>query len=134
MHVDGSCHCGALRYEAEVDPKRVVVCHCTDCQTISGSPFRTSVLVASGDFKMLAGTPTFYAKTAESGNPRLLAFCPTCGTQLYGTSPGDAPTHYSVRVGTMAQRAELGPVAQVWCRSALGWLDELAGVPRVEAQ
>ena len=43
MKVDGGCHCGHIRYEAEVDPQKVVICHCTDCQTLSGSAFRTVV-------------------------------------------------------------------------------------------
>jgi len=37
MKVDGGCHCGNIRYEAEVDPANVVICHSTDCQRLSGS-------------------------------------------------------------------------------------------------
>jgi len=36
MKVQGSCHCGRITYEAEVDPGRVSLCHCTDCQTVTG--------------------------------------------------------------------------------------------------
>lgn len=36
MKIDGGCHCGAITYEAEIDPNSVAVCHCTDCQTLSG--------------------------------------------------------------------------------------------------
>jgi hypothetical protein len=41
MKIDGSCHCDRISFEAEVDPATVVICHCTDCQTLSGSAFRT---------------------------------------------------------------------------------------------
>jgi hypothetical protein len=34
MKIDGSCHCGYVRYQAEVDPAQVEICHCTDCQTL----------------------------------------------------------------------------------------------------
>lgn len=37
MIVHGSCHCGRIRYEAEVVPHTVVICHYTDCQTLCGS-------------------------------------------------------------------------------------------------
>ena len=37
MKIEGGCHCGYIAYEAEVDPERVLICHCTDCQTLSGS-------------------------------------------------------------------------------------------------
>ena len=36
MKIDGACHCGHITYQAEVDPEKVVVCHCTDCQKASG--------------------------------------------------------------------------------------------------
>jgi hypothetical protein len=44
MHIDGACHCGKITYEAEVDPEAVGICHCTDCQTLSGTAFRTVVM------------------------------------------------------------------------------------------
>jgi len=68
MKVDGGCHCGKIRYEAEVDPGNVLICHCTDCQTMSRSAFRTVVPSNAGAF--LSGTPRVYAKTAESGRRR----------------------------------------------------------------
>ena len=37
MKIDGRCHCGCITYEAEIDPDKVMICHCTDCQTLSGS-------------------------------------------------------------------------------------------------
>ena len=43
MKIDGACHCGRISYEAEIDPADVTICHCTDCQTLSGSAFRTVV-------------------------------------------------------------------------------------------
>jgi hypothetical protein len=133
MQVDGSCFCGDIRFEAEVAKERVGICHCTDCQTFSGSAFRTSVFVPGGDLRLLAGTPSLYEKTSERGSPRQLAFCGRCGTHLWGAAGGDAPPFYSVRVGVLAQRAELPPVVQVWCRSALPWLPALPG-RRVETQ
>ena len=36
MHIEGGCHCGYITYEAEVDPDAVRICHCTDCQTLTG--------------------------------------------------------------------------------------------------
>lgn len=134
MHVDGSCYCGAIRFSAEIDPKRVGVCHCTDCQTFSSSAFRTSVLVSDADFEPPDATPAVYEKTAESGTRRKLWFCATCGTHVYGTGERHGRTFYSVRVGTLAQRNDLPPLAQVWCRSALPWLASLPDLPRIETQ
>jgi hypothetical protein len=124
MKIDGGCHCGAIRFEAEIDPAKVAICHCTDCQTLSGTAFRT-VVPASGDqFKLLSGKPKIYVKTAESGNKRQQAFCGECGTPIYSAAIDNTPA-YSLRVGAIRQRGELKPRVQYWCRSALGWLPEL---------
>jgi len=133
MRVDGGCHCGYIAYEAEIDPARVTICHCTDCQAGSGSAFRINVRSAEGSFKLLAGQLRFYVKTAESGNKRAQAFCPECGTPICSTTVTDQKVHV-IRVGTIRQRAELPPRAMGWCRSMLGWATNLESLPRHEKQ
>jgi hypothetical protein len=128
MKVDGACHCSFITYEAELDPARILVCHCTDCQRLSGSAFRTVALTVPGGFRLLTGTPTTYVKTAESGRRRLQTFCPTCGSPLTATGEGEEPKVHSLRLGTCRQRAELVPVGQIWIHSALPWLDDLATI------
>ena len=133
MQVTGRCHCGQIEFAAEIDPGRVRVCHCTDCQMQSGSAFRTNVPVVPQTFVLKSGKPTIYVKTADSGNQREHAFCPECGTPIYSATPGDPPA-YSLRVGTLDRRAELLPARQIWCRSALPWSMDLHGVERLERQ
>ena len=41
MKIEGACHCGYITYKAEMDPKHAGICHCADCQMLSGSAFRT---------------------------------------------------------------------------------------------
>ena len=54
MKVDGGCHCGYLRYEAEVDPAGVVICHCADCQALTGSAFSVVVPAEAASFRLIA--------------------------------------------------------------------------------
>ena len=133
MKLDGACHCGCVRYEAEVNLDQVAICHCTDCQIISGSAFRTVVFAAAADFKLLSGVLKVYVKTAESGNPRAQAFCPECGTAIH-SSDVDKPGFYSLRTGTARQRAELIPRCQIGCRSALPWVAGVSGIPSFQQQ
>jgi hypothetical protein len=133
MKVEGSCHCGKIAYEAMVDPDRVSLCHCTDCQMLTGSAFRVSVPAPKEVFSLLTGQPKIYVKTAESGTRRAHAFCADCGTPVYSSAISDPPT-YSLRVGCLAQRALLPPKKQIWCRSALGWSTDLRQVPPVDKQ
>ena len=105
MKVTGGCHCGQITYEAEVDPATVRVCHCTDCQKLTGTAFRTNISSLPGTFRLKTGTPKIYVKTAESGNKRAHGFCPECGTPIYATSPDPNPSTYGLRVGGIDQRA-----------------------------
>ena len=132
MKVHGRCHCGSIAYEADVDPARVSACHCTDCQTLSGSAFRVSVPAPRESFR-LTGEPRRYIKVAESGNRRIHAFCGECGGPVYSCAIDDPPT-YTLRVGCLDQRAELPPRRQIWCQSAVAWSMDLRDVPKVERQ
>jgi hypothetical protein len=135
MKIDGACACGAIRIEAEADPEKTQICHCTDCQAGTASAFRVSIPVPGATFKM-TGTPTVYVKTtAESGNPRVQTFCPTCGSPIYSTTQGDdVQPSYTVRVGLLRQRDQLIPRRQNWFRSAQSWVTTIGGMPRNEKQ
>jgi len=135
MEIDGQCHCGNIRYRATLDPDRVVVCHCSDCQSLSGSAFRTVAFTEPDAFEVLKGTIKVYVKTtAASGNPRAQGFCGDCGSAIYATAVDKGPKVYGLRVGTISQREEIVPKKQVWHRSALPWLDQLNALPVAERQ
>jgi hypothetical protein len=127
MHIDGACHCGAISFTAEVDPTLVMVCHCTDCQIMSGTAFRT-VIAVPVDKLSFQGEPRRYVKVAESGNRRIQAFCPECGTSLYSSNVENV-RWLNMRTGCMKQRAQLRPSAQIWQHSAMPWLAELSSIP-----
>ena len=117
MNINGICHCGEIEYEAEINPEHVIICHCTDCQNISGAPLRANVPVLVEKFQ-LQGNPQLYEKTAESGNKLDLAFCGNCGTALYSVRK-ENPEFYMLRLGAILQRDQLSPKHQGFCSSAL---------------
>ena len=128
--IDGGCHCGKIGYEADINPDNVIICHCTDCQANSGAPYRANVPVLAENFQ-LRGQPSTYVKTtAESGKPRLLAFCGNCGSALYSTGVEDQRI-FNLRLGSVRQRAELTPKRQGFCRSAMPWAWDIRDIPRV---
>jgi hypothetical protein len=63
------------------------------------------------------------------------AFCPTCGTPLYSTSPGEGvQASYMVRVGILRQRDQLAPKRQNWFRSAQPWVTAMDAIPKNQKQ
>ena len=133
MQVHGSCHCGRVTYEALVDPERTGICHCTDCQNLTGSAYRVSVPATEGSLHLTAGEPAVYVKVGDSGSRRAQAFCANCGSPLY-TYDADDPRVYGLRVGCIAERARLVPTKQKWFRSALKWTQSLAALEKREAE
>ncbi len=133
LHVDGSCHCEKIKFEADIDAGKATICHCTDCQQLTGAPFRVVVPVAKEHFKLLQGEPKTYLKIAESGNRRLQAFCPDCGTSIYATSEFNQEV-FGLRVGTLQQRALISPQKHIWHRSSMPWLQSMDTLATFEKQ
>ena len=138
MTIHGSCHCGDIVFEAEVDPSRAVICHCTDCQMMSGGPYRSIVSAKELTFRLLQGEPKPYFKVGDSGNRRELCFCANCGSHIYATSVvEDVPKGQrmlSIRTGLLREVAQLVPQVQVWCQSKVPWAQDIAGLPEIQGQ
>ena len=129
MHVDGGCHCGRVTYEAEIDPAEISLCHCTDCQALTGTAYRVSAIISKADFRLTGEEPTLYVKTADNGRKRFQYFCPTGGSPIYTCGEGEDAEIYAVRVGTIRQRRHLEPTSQIWCSSALPWINRVGSLP-----
>ena len=132
MLIDGQCHCGHVKYKAEIDPGRVTVCHCTDCQQLTGSAYRVTAVTATDKISLTANAPKLYTRYGDNGRPRLQYFCPECGSPLFTTGVDEDAAVTGIRVGTINQRRELAPSRQIWCRSALAWINDLDSVPGVQ--
>ena len=103
-HCTGSCHCGAVRYEAEIDlAKGTIRCNCSICKKA-----RAWFTFAAGtDFRLVTGEDSLssYEWTpAGRESPGLTyRFCKNCGIRIYAT--GDAEfmggRFYAVAVSTL---------------------------------
>jgi len=82
----GSCHCGAVRYEATLDlQKPVISCNCSMCGRVGS----LLTFIGEGDFKLLAGDDSL---TDYQFNKHVIhhLFCKVCGIKSFarGTGPG----------------------------------------------
>lgn len=134
MLIDGQCHCGHVTYEAEIDPDAVSICHCTDCQMLTGSAFRVTAVAAKEAVRLTAHPPKLYTKTGDNGRRRLQYFCPECGSPLFTTGEGADSDVWGIRLGSIRQRDSLAPSRQMWCRSAMPWIAEIGNLPATDKE
>lgn len=127
MHIDGQCFCGKVAYEAELVSPDISLCHCSDCQALSGSPYRATATARQADFRVTRGEAAKYVKTGSSGLKSAQYFCATCGSNLYRIGENDDKV--GIRIGTIRQRHDLKPADQSWLKSALPWSEDLSAVP-----
>jgi len=134
MKVHGQCHCGAVVFEAEVQADTIAICHCSDCQVLSGSVYRANVSARAEHFHIVKGTPRRYVKIGDSGAQRVHAFCEVCGSPIYSSALHD-PQSYSLRIGSLRERCDLGtPARQIWTKRRLAWVDPMTDVPGEDYQ
>lgn len=131
MRITGGCLCGHITYRAQINEHCVIICHCHSCQQNAGTAFGVVAPVIDDDFTLLTGELASFESVADSGRLRARTFCAKCGTRIYAKTVNNGPGIWAIRAGTIDQRAELSPVAQMWCQSALPWalIDDLPQIP-----
>ena len=124
--------CGEVRYRVTEEPLTLYACHCTDCQTRSGSAFGLSMWVDRTAIEITAGQAELHARTI-GGKVRKRRICAQCGTNLF-SEPREGSTSAIVRPGTLDDTSWLHPVAHMWTRSAQPWVVFPAGAKKYEQQ
>lgn len=116
----GGCMCGAVRYEVTSEPVAFMLCHCRECQYVSGGEPAAVVVVPKPAFTLKQGTVKGYAVKGESGNTVTRQFCPECGTPMF-SELGANPDLWAIKAGTMDDASGLKPTAFLWTKSAHHW-------------
>lgn len=119
----GKCMCGSISWTYTGETTRNLVCHCSDCQRATSSPFTAFLGLKSERLEWVGDIVDFMSSPGT-----FRGFCPTCGTRLYFRSskwPGEIHVH----AATMDIPGDYHPSAQVVLRSKASWLDRLNRIP-----
>jgi len=119
--MEGGCECGNIRYRITGEALVVYACHCTICQTQSGSAFAMAMRLPSAQFQLLKGELKRFERFADSGQKFVNSFCPDCGTRIYH-QPEWVPEHISLKPGTLDDTSGLRPTHHVFADSAQPWV------------
>ena len=122
MTIEGGCRCGAVRYTLALDDLPLTyACHCTDCQTWSGSAFSQQALLPEHALAV-TGPVTIFELTGSSGRISRQRMCEICHTRIFNTN-STRPGVAVIRAGTLDRSNELVVSAHIWTRSKQPWLD-----------
>ena len=77
---EGSCFCGAVRYEVKGPIGPMSNCFCTDCRRSHAAPLSTFIDALKANFRFVKGEDQLNTYLAESGAKR--SFCRNCGSIL----------------------------------------------------
>ena len=119
----GSCQCGEISYARLGSPIALYSCHCTNCQTGSGSAFGMSMWVKKDDFKLTSGVLKSFIRTADSGAKIENFFCGACGVRIYAKAVVLNSEHIVLKPGTLQNTDDLNPSADIWLKSKQDWFE-----------
>jgi hypothetical protein len=116
----GGCLCGAIRYLLRGDPLTLYACHCTECQTTTGSAFALSMVVTRESIELLQGEPELHELALPDGRRKRPYRCGSCATHLWGARIR-FPQFLVLHPGTLDDTSWFEPVGHIWTRSAQPW-------------
>jgi hypothetical protein len=115
----GGCLCGALRYEAEGEPKFSGHCYCADCRKASGSGFIPFMGFPSAAVRF-TGQSLKFTSAAASGGTAVRNSCPVCGSLVFGGEVGKAKV-FTIYAGTLDDPSLFAPTVAVFTRGRPAW-------------
>ncbi|WP_105370297.1 GFA family protein [Neorhizobium huautlense] len=116
----GGCACGAIRYETSSQPIFENHCQCRDCQKRSGTGHGSYLTFPRRADVTITGEANTWRVTSDSGNEKIHAFCPTCGTPVYLTFPA-MPDPIAISAGSLDNPAAFNPQAVTYGIRGHAW-------------
>jgi hypothetical protein len=115
----GSCRCGRGRIAVGDEPRRIGICHCTNCRQETGSSF---------DFFAIWPTDQFETKGGTGGHSGY-RFCPECGSRVFSPAAGEV----SIKLGLLTDApTDLMPQFEIWTKRRKSWLRAVDGAEQFE--
>src|SRR5215468_10936234 len=119
------CACGAVKFEFNVDPTFIAVCHCLDCKKASGGEAATFFGVPEEAFTLISGKPKSFHYVADSGKGLDRNFCPDCGARVFSSNLEGFPGMLFVTVGSLDERDRIAPKLEMFTKRRLAWAKPL---------
>lgn len=117
--IAGGCLCGAVRYQVINKFSSFFLCHCKQCQQLTGSAFAANIITDPDNIQWLVGNE----KVSDYEHPSRdfsKAFCSDCGSALpFINKSGKS---LIIPAGSLASTGEI-PKANIFVNEQAPWLN-----------
>jgi hypothetical protein len=114
------CACRQLHVEADGEPLIVSLCHCTECQRRTGSPFGLGAWYPKDKVRIRGEAKTFVRPIEDRTVTN--HFCPNCGgTVLWEASKREG--HIAIAVGMFGDPSFPPPARSIYEDSKHPWIE-----------
>ena len=128
----GSCECKSIGFKYSGEPLTCYACHCTDCQTSSGSAFGLSMIINEKDIDLTKGK--IETNTIDVNGTKVEKhYCLQCSTSLW-FSAKEYPGILAIKPGTFESTTWFNPIAHLWVRSKQPWVILNEDTPQYQKQ
>ncbi len=118
-NITGGCQCGAIRYVISEDPAISLICHCRQCQKITGTGHAAQFSAPTGSTS-LQGSLSYFDMTSDSGNIVKSGFCAKCGSPILKI-PSLMKDTYFVHAGSLDDPSAFKPSFVVFDHARPAW-------------
>jgi len=125
--INGSCFCGAVKYEIKGTLKDAMSCHCSMCRKAFSSQASAFACLDPDEFSWLSGENLL--STYESKTGAGIQFCSKCGSTLCGTNNGKV---IGVTLGCVEGNPKIEIEKHIFVGSKATWEIIPEGVPQYE--
>lgn len=126
--LEGSCLCGATRYEVEDDFAAAFYCHCSQCRRATGSAFKPMASIKSGKLRLTRGENNLLIHGNPPDNHDV--HCGLCGSFLYSVITDNGNTH--VAMGTLVDTPSVRPSFHMFVASKAAWHEITDDLPQFD--
>jgi len=117
--LQGSCLCGAVKYEVAGKATRFYHCHCSRCRKATGTGHASNLFLQPGTLSWLSGEELVTSFKVPQAVRFANTFCKTCGGRLPRQAAGSDLV--MIPAGSLDDEAPIRPQAVIFAGSRAGW-------------
>ena len=115
----GSCLCGSVAYELDVNARRFFHCHCERCRKATGGAHASNIIARLHSISWTAGEQLLKRYNVPEAERFAVVFCTECGSPLPRVSLDGKLV--VVPAGSLDHEPDVEPQARIFQGSRANW-------------